>query len=86
MACSLIGYAFPVPTAISNKYQLHEFSITLHNGSNQKPLKINMNHGKTTHYESQPGNNRILAHCLKEHGFKIYHFKSPSKEVTFQMH
>jgi len=25
----------------------------------------------------------ILAHCLKEYGFKVYNLELPSKEVTF---
>jgi len=35
---------------------LHELSITLHNGSNQEPLKMDMNHYRSTNCWSKPGN------------------------------
>ena len=67
-------------------YQLQEFSITLHIGSNQEALKTDMNHNTSTNCYSQPGNIIILAHCLKEYGFKTYNLELPSKEAMFHVH
>jgi hypothetical protein len=34
----------------------------------------------------RPGNLKILPHCLKIYGFKIFNLELPSKEITFPMH
>ena len=46
MACSLIGYAIPAPTAISKYLSIRFMNFQAHclNDSNQEPMRTDMNH------------------------------------------
>jgi len=49
-------------------------------------MKIHMNHYASADCSMQPGNIKILPHCLKEYGIKIFYLELRSKEITFPMH
>ena len=79
LAYSLFGYVIPAPTGISKYINISCMTFHSHCIMGVTPMKIHMNDYASTDCSKQPGNIKILPHCLKEYGFNIFYLELCSK-------